>query len=293
MNRRSEKSNRSLSIEILTRLSQIFNSKSWEIENDNPEQPSLFNRYCSLLSDLTESEQSLILELTERFTRISSNQYSYHIKQIVDQLAQDPRFNLAQISNIFIAPLISPEDLKLGKVKSSLMVQYAFPEQLAYNMYFSNKNISFVTGLNADSSNINNDSSLLLVVDDFIGSGDTACSALNYLLHDKKISRDKMIVASIVALNQGITKISELGVQVVSSLTFFKGISEHYSLEDRVGKLTLMDEIERKIKVHENEKLGYGQSEALVSMIRTPNNTFPVFWKEKKGRVAPFPRKNF
>src|SRR5690606_16187525 len=115
-----------------------------------------------------------------------------------------------------------------------LMVQYAFPEQLAYNMYFSNKNISFVTGLNADSSNINNDNSLLLVVDDFIGTGDTACSALNYLFHDKIISREKIIVASIVALNQGITKISELGVQVVSSLTFSKGISEHYSLEDMV-----------------------------------------------------------
>lgn len=293
MNRRSEKSNRSLSTEKLTRLSQIFIDKSWKIENDNPEDPSLFNRYCTLLSKLTEPQQSLILELTERFTKISLDQYSYHIKQIVDQLAQNSRLNLSQLNNIFIAPLISPEDLKLGKVKSSLMLQYAFPEQLAYNVHFSNKNISFVTGLNADSANINNDNSLLLIVDDFIGTGDTACSALNYLFHDKNISREKIIVASIVALNQGITKISELGVQLITSLTFSKGISEHYSLEDRVTKLTLMNEIETKMKVHRNEKFGYGESEALVSMIRTPNNTFPVFWKEKRGRVAPFPRKNF
>ncbi len=51
-----------------------------------------------------------------------------------------------------------------------------------------------------------------------------------------------------------------------------------------------MESIEKKIKPHKNEKLGFKSSEALITLIRTPNNTFPVFWKQKKDRIAPFPR---
>ena len=37
--------------------------------------------------------------------------------------------------------------------------------------------------------------------------------------------------------------------------------------------------------------LGYKASEGLVSMIRTPNNTFPFFWyKTKDGEYGPFSR---
>lgn len=73
-------------------------------------------------------------------------------------------------------------------------------------------------------------------------------------------------------------------------LTFNKGITDNYTEEELSEKLMLMNTIESKIKVHKNEKLGFKGSEALISLIRTPNNTFPVFWKERKGRKAPFPR---
>ncbi|MGG4345859.1 phosphoribosyltransferase [Paenibacillus lautus] len=287
---KSRKKTSILSAERLVQLSQLFSNKSWEIENDDPDLPSLFNRFCILLSELSEPQQLLVLELTERFTRITSDQYKVHIKKILDHLSNDPKLNLTQIKTIYIAPLIAPEDI--GKSKSSTFVQYLFTEQFHYISHFADKNVRFVNGLEADSSEINNEQALLIVVDDFIGTGDTACSALNYLLETKKISTDKIIVASIVALSQGIQKIIESGVHVIVSLTLNKGISEHYPITDISSKIEIMETIESQIKVHRNEKLGYGKSEALVSMIRTPNNTFPVFWKEKKGRVAPFPRKN-
>jgi len=279
---------KNLNANTIAKLSQIFNEKSWEIEDDALNQLSLFNRFCTLLSELTEPQQALIIELTERFTRIPSDQYKIHIRKILDQLATDPNIDLSCIDDIYIAPLIAPEDI--GKTKSSVFVQYSFQEQFHYNPYFAHKNIRFVNGLDVESSHINNDKSLLFVVDDFIGTGDTACSALNYLFQNKNITNTRVIVISIVALNQGITKILDLGVRVFTSLICSKGISEYYSGTQLSAKLTLMESIENKIKVHRNEKLGYGQSEALVKMIRTPNNTFPVFWKEKKGRTAPFPR---
>lgn len=284
----SRKTEKKLNADTFLRLSDIFNNKSWEIEDDDLNQSSLFNRFCTVLSELTQEQQLLVLELTERFTRISSDQYKDHIRKILDQIVNDSDINISNINNIHIAPLIAPEDF--GKNKSSLFVQYSFQEQFHYNSHFANKSFRFSNGLSVDSSLINDEKSILFVVDDFIGSGETACSALNYLFEEKNISSDKVIVISIVALNQGISKISELNVRVFASLTFSKGISEFYPKEDIVSKRTLMESIEDKIKVHKNEKFGYDESEALVRMIRTPNNTFPVFWKEKKGRIAPFPR---
>ena len=55
-----------------------------------------------------------------------------------------------------------------------------------------------------------------------------------------------------------------------------------------------MLEIEKMIPGGSHYTLGYNQSEALITMVRTPDNTFPIFWKTyKKGSQkfdAPFSR---
>ena len=73
-----------------------------------------------------------------------------------------------------------------------------------------------------------------------------------------------------------------------------KGISNFYEGNDLSTKSTIMTEIERLIPKVKNYKFGFEKSEALVTMAKTPNNTFPVFWKDfqKKGKLykAPFAR---
>ena len=69
-------------------------------------------------------------------------------------------------------------------------------------------------------------------------------------------------------------------------------LKDYYTDEEAEHRLKLMEEIEDKMSVKRNYRLGYGQSEALVTMCRTPNNTFPVFWEEKGNmKLAPFPRR--
>ena len=81
------------------------------------------------------------------------------------------------------------------------------------------------------------------------------------------------------------------GVEVYAYYIFRKGISDYYSDDQRDGCLKTMAGIEDKLKVDSDFRLGYAQSEALISLIRTPNNTFPVFWKKKdKSSPAPFLR---
>ena len=57
------------------------------------------------------------------------------------------------------------------------------------------------------------------------------------------------------------------------------------------NNIKLMTQIENKLKIDKNFSFGYNRSEALISLIKTPNNTFPVFWfTNKKHNVAPFLR---
>jgi hypothetical protein len=51
-----------------------------------------------------------------------------------------------------------------------------------------------------------------------------------------------------------------------------------------------MKDIEKKINIRGEFSLGYKQSESLISMIRTPNNTFPVFWEKNDFFKPPFER---
>jgi hypothetical protein len=57
--------------------------------------------------------------------------------------------------------------------------------------------------------------------------------------------------------------------------------------------LSIMTEIEKLIPGN-HFSFGYNQSEALITLMRTPDNTFPIFWKEhkKSGEFydAPFSR---
>lgn len=61
-------------------------------------------------------------------------------------------------------------------------------------------------------------------------------------------------------------------------------------------KIVQMKNVGKRIKAKKELYLGYKESEGLVSMIKTPNNTFPFYWHEGKrdGKlcVAPFARRN-
>ena len=99
-------------------------------------------------------------------------------------------------------------------------------------------------------------------------------------------------VLALVAQEEGVDYIQKLGVELYVGETRRKGISDYYTDEEAEHRLKLMEEIEDKMSVKRNYRLGYGQSEALVTMCRTPNNTFPVFWEEKGNmKLAPFPRR--
>ncbi|KMY28264.1 hypothetical protein ACZ11_23810 [Lysinibacillus xylanilyticus] len=282
-----KKKQESISASTFAKLTAIFLSKSWEID-DGDNDFSLFNRFCTALSMLSEEEQILVLELTENFTKVEANDYLVYLSQALKRFIETNRTKLVSIKNIFIAPLLAPKDF--GKSKSSTAVQYFIRSIVHTYPDIAGKNISFTEGLEVSDSLINREDSILLLVDDFVGSGGTALEAIEYLEQKKNIKKSKISLITIATLEKGERVLNENNISIFYAMKFKRGITDYYDSTVLPEKISIMESIEKKVKAHKNEEFGYDSSEALITLIRTPNNTFPVFWKQKKGRVAPFPR---
>lgn len=278
---------KSLDAETMGRLILIFNKKGWAITNEDM---SLFDRFCIILNLLGKDEQLLFLELTDRFLWVGFEQYVSRIVALLKTLSVDASLNFNSYSNLIIFPLISPSDL--NKNKSSKMVQYLLRSVvIPHQSFIRNKSLYFPDNVNDLKTYSGNENSLILLVDDFVGTGDTAIKAINFLTR-KGIPTKDMVVFSLIAMKQSIAVVQGLGLRIFATEFLDKAISGYYVGQSLAKNIKLMESIEKTIRVKDNERFGYKQSEALVTMIRTPNNTFPVFWYDKKTRKVhcPFPR---
>lgn len=90
------------------------------------------------------------------------------------------------------------------------------------------------------------------------------------------------------------SEIENFNIPYYTSSKRKKGISDRYVTPELEIKIELMKGIEKLIP-NNWCPFGWKHSEALVTLTRTPNNTFPIFWNtHKKGGKnfkAPFERK--
>jgi len=82
--------------------------------------------------------------------------------------------------------------------------------------------------------------------------------------------------------------LKELNVETYATHVLNKAISSVTDDAERQRQSSLMDSIEGRLeKFNAENRFGYRGSEALVSLERCPNNTFPAYWLTKD---APFYR---
>lgn len=285
------KTDKRLSAENFMKLVEVFNANKWEIPNKTAGMESRFNRFCERLCILDAEEQLLVIELTRRFTAIGGAEYLPLILKLLNRLHSQELPVFSEAEKVFILPLVAPEDQ--GRTKSSSVVWYHCREEtVRYSPLLADKTVLCYDIERASWIKNLKKNELVILVDDFIGSGETAVSAVNWLTDSFGIDPKQIVILSIAALEMGIDHVrQESGVQVYAYYNFRKGISDYYSDDQRDGYLKTMAGIEDKLKVKSDFRLGYAQSEALISLIRTPNNTFPVFLKPKdKSSPAPFLR---
>ena len=261
------------------------------IPNEEAGMESRFNRFCERLCTLDAEEQRLVIELTRRFTAIGGAEYPQLILKLMNRLHSQKLPVFSEAGKVFILPLIAPEDR--GRTKSSSVVWYHCREELIrYSLLLADKKVLYHDIEEASQIKNLKTNELVILVDDFVGSGETAVSAVNWFTDSFGTDPKQIIILSIAALEMGIDHVRQkTGVEIYAYYNFRKGISDYYSDDQRVGCLRTMKGIENKLKVSSKFRLGFAQSEALISLIRTPNNTFPVFWKSKDlPSPAPFSR---
>lgn len=283
-----KKGTKQLSGQFIIKVSRLFKEKKWEIEDSGEAGESLFNRYCHRMLDIGENKKrELMLELTERYLWIPYEEYEEYLINTLNLLIKNNVID--ENKKIYVMPLVAPNDI--GKVKSSMLLSYLFNSvKLRHNKNLSKYKFQLEHEYNNLGKKLNEKEARLLLVDDFIGTGETAEKCI---LHIQKqdITLDKIIVLSLVAQEQGIKYLEKYNIPIVSSAIINKGISDHYVGEELNEKIKLMKDIENRMSIKKEFRFGYNGSEALVTMCRTPNNTFPLFWSEEGNmKSAPFPR---
>lgn len=180
---------------------------------------------------------------------------------------------------------------EMGTIKSNYLISYEFKaSNLRSFVNWRDRNLSVINNIKELLQQKSFDNTALILVDDFVGTGETIEKAfydisMRLKVHGKVIR--KFVVLSIVAMQQAVDRLSRSGIEVFCSHKIGRGISDFYEGDSLKIAKRLMTEIEKKLKVSEAFKFGYKQSEALVCMERCPNNTFALF---RAGRNAIFRR---
>lgn len=284
----------SLKPDILFKVYELFQKKKWSVHTGTNGYLSRFDRYCKRLELLSEEQQNLIINLTYKYTIVGLPIY---LESFYDSLFSLGDEVYSKFDYIMIYPLLSPSKPYSSRTKSAGFLHYMVDTD---DYTWISEKIITKSSEKFLKYNFKNENSLLILVDDFVGSGETAINIcqeyMNIEVQDGFISPNNIKVVSIAAMKGGIEAVNkELGIDVVSDITFKKGISETFFGRDKISYTTIMESIDTKLNVQDDFLFGYKKSEALVTMLnKTPNNTFPVFWYETKNKVAPFPRqKNY
>lgn len=280
--KKQNKKSPELSINNFIRIQNIFLKKNWPIQSTFDEE--VFENFCKMLANLDDDQIDLMISLTEKFLWIQESEYIKYFSLIFDNFINTYNFSLGK--KIYICPLLPEEDF--GKSKSSVFLLYLVKSHItAMQKKYPDFAITYADS--PDTSNfdmIEKDNFTICLIDDFIGTGETAEKALNYFIN-KGIRKEMITVISLVGMKAGILYLTNKGYKTYANIVCDKGIS---STENEAA-IQIMEEIEKKIHVKDIFKFGYGSSESLVRMSRTPNNTFPVYWLQNKdNEFAPFPR---
>lgn len=267
---------------------ELFIIKKWEI--DENDKYSLFNRYKYIFSNfkLNDEEKNLFLELSKELHIVDINEYIRGVTELLKRFVIE--LENKELKDIYIMPIITKEKDEKNEIKSSTAISYMFlSTNIYYNEVLSQKNIKLIGGYNDLYYRIKNTNlakNPLIIVDDFIGTGKQAMDSIKDLI-ESGIKKENIVVLCLYIQEEGKKMLENEGINFLYYKSIGKCITRKFN-----GKKELIKSISDKLNI-KSDHLGYGDAEALISLIRTPNNTLPMFHsvkKKRRGNISPFPR---
>jgi hypothetical protein len=265
--------------ETVLRIGELFEKLGWPIEDIQLCQfPDLFSKFCRMCSRLNEPQRELILRITPNYKWLQTAAMEENLLSAWGKLnARIPK----TIRTLAVAPLLNPNT---EQPKSSGFIwYYSRSYAQCLSKMAKRKKIVFCQDAEDLIKNHINSRTALVLVDDYVGSCSTANSAINHLnVLDSRIPGMAIFVLCLAAQNAALSSLDHANCQIIPNVTLFRGISDDSTLPSIPESLETMKEIEEMLEINDKYKMGFLATEALVTLTRTPNNTFPVFWTNKK-----------
>lgn len=280
-----------MEIETVGILRDIWQQKNWAFPT-MAESESAFDRLCQMTSLLNNEETQLLVNLTRFYTHYSFTDYQHLLIEALSKISTDV---LANVDRIVVAPLVSPEDVARNRSKSGHCLPYV-AEHVAIpaNAALSQLPVTALAAPKFDRPKLVEAKLLVMLVDDFVGSGDTAIKAVKDL-QETVSPQDEIVVVSLVTMQSGVDALKQASIPFFWAKLAEMGINDNPHIQDKTKAYQLVDGIwEAHLEIAEKYKRGYKNSEALVTLVRTPNNTLPMYWckASRNGSEwpSPFPR---
>lgn len=225
-----------------------------------------------------KEQQELLKTLISRFTFIEARQLEEIAKGI---FAKTQEWGMESAGTYFAA--IADSNKPDGSVAGLQYIKNKFP---AIRGWSEN---SFFSSITEAAIKINTNDNIVLF-DDFIGTGKTMVTKLDYVvdrLKERAVKPKAIKVVAYAAMEFGVRTINEKhDYEVYAPLLLKRGLTDFETPECLEKKKSLMISLEsklgkkfRKLRLSDHS-LGYGGSEALFQIYgyNCPNNLFPVFW---------------
>jgi len=262
-----------MNVNFFSQLYNLFIEKQWTLKDDHK---LVFENFCNLLNNLDENQQQLIIELVDRYTWVNVGEYWGRLSSVFNDI---PDQIVGNLKRIILFPVMKPKDV--ASTKSGQNLLYLFKGIIPYLRKYAH--IQFVTIETferiTNKKFILNEVDGLFLLDDYLGTGDTLKATIAEILKNRNIKPQSIFVISIAAQKEAIDYLKTEGINHFYDIVSLKGISNFYEPPILIEKIELMKGIEQLIPGN-TFPFGYKASEALMTMIRTPNNTFPIFWKQ-------------
>lgn len=267
------------------RIGRLFRDQQWPTDDSNePPFPFLFTRFCRMIGRLpSEPQRQLVLRLTSSYRWIKPEEYHKRFWQVwQDFLSRLPD----GVRSISVARL--PVKQQRG-AKSSDFMSYMV-RSFESSLRSSGRRVAFRSLEKAVASA--DRTVAVVIVDDYVGSGDT----LRQILEKVPPATDSLpiFVLVLAAQKEGVAALAQQGCTVIAGEVHGRGISDCEPTAWVSEAHDVMTKIEVMLRIGKKFQFGYGRTEGLVSMRRTPNNTFPLFWTDRKVHGErwdpPFPR---
>lgn len=264
----------------ITRIIDLFTEKNWPIDEIN--KSSLYNRFLQRYQHFNTEGRTLFLKLSQCYQKISLSEYQELIIQLMEQ-AVEKYYTAGQ--DVWVYPIKKFEHL--SDIKSADLVAYLCKTvQTQYSDRLYKKKFRIINSLqDLEQKKQKLYKKPLLLLDDFIGSGKYVCDVVQELF-DAGISKENIVICTLYLSEAGNKQLTESGYSV-EYLELVSCSLQKLSPQEQ----NVLQTIENSLGVSKEFHFGYGESATLITLLRTPNNSLPMFWFDKgRSHSAPFPR---